>query len=267
MPTWLDNLVLRTADTTFAALPRRAPAHDRLRRCRIIAHRGEHDNRSLIENTLPAFDALLDSGVWGLETDVRWTRDLEPVLIHDADTARLFGATGRIADLSLHELKRRFPAIPTLEEAVARYGGHLHLMLELKAEPYPDPARQNRRMQEVLAPLRPGSDYHLMSLAPLLFDYLESAPRSALIAIARANVRAMSRISLTQGYAGLAGPYLFMSGPLIRRHLAAGQRVGVGFPRSCRSLYREVTRGVDWIFSNDALAMQGLLKRALPPLT
>lgn len=214
MPVWLDNLVLRTADATFAALPRRAPAHERLHRCRIIAHRGEHDNRTLIKNTLPAFDALLGSGVWGLETDIRWSRDLEPVLIHDPDTARLFGEAGRITDLRLREIRRRFLAIPTLEEAVARYGKRLHMMLELKAEPCPGPAHQNRRLREILAPLAQGRDYHLMSLVPSLFDALASMPPSVRIAVARANVRAMSRFALTRGYAGIAGPYLFMSGPL-----------------------------------------------------
>lgn len=259
MPVWLDNLVLKTADTTFAALPRPAPTWERVQRCRIIAHRGVYDNRTVLENTLPAFDALLDGGVWGLETDIRWTRDLQPVLSHDPDTTRLFGETARISDLSLPELRRRFPAIPTLEEAVQRYGARVHLMLEVKSEPYADPAYQDRRLNEILAPLTPGRDYHLMSLLPRLFEHLPSVPSSALIAVARVNVRAVSRFALTHRLAGFAGPYLFVPTGVIRRHLAAGQKVGVGFPRSRSSLYRELARGVEWIFSNDAIAMQRLL--------
>ena len=33
--------------------------------CRLISHRGEHDNQSVFENTLPALQQAMDAGVWG----------------------------------------------------------------------------------------------------------------------------------------------------------------------------------------------------------
>lgn len=263
MPVWLENLLLTAADPLFAAVPQRVPSTARLRQCRIIAHRGAHDNRRIIENTLPAFDALLDTGIWGLETDIRWTRDLEPVLIHDPDTARLFGDRARVGDLDLKALRRHFPAIPVLTELVARCAGHLHLMLEIKTGTYPDPARQDARLQAVLAPLTPGRDYHLLALDPGLFRYLPSVPPEALVPVAQLNVSKMSAIALSACHAGIAAPYLNLRRRVIETHRNAGQYVGVGFPRSRNSLYRELNRGVDWIFTERALRLQRILDRAL----
>ena len=78
-------------DALFAAWPRPKPEESALRRCRIISHRGEHDNVTVFENTLPAFDMARDHGVWGIECDIRWTKDLVPVVYHDADLRRLSG--------------------------------------------------------------------------------------------------------------------------------------------------------------------------------
>ena len=62
----------------------------RLMDCRIISHRGEHDNRNVFENTLKSFDKALESGIFGIEFDLRWTKDLKPVVFHDGNTKRLF---------------------------------------------------------------------------------------------------------------------------------------------------------------------------------
>ena len=42
-------------DGAMSALPRRVPSRAALERCRIIAHRGEHDNVTVMENTLQAY--------------------------------------------------------------------------------------------------------------------------------------------------------------------------------------------------------------------
>jgi glycerophosphoryl diester phosphodiesterase len=52
---------------------------------------------------------------------------------------------------------------------------------------------------------------------------------------------------------------------LIQRHHRQGQKLGTGFIASRYCLYRELDRGVDWIFTNHALKLgairQALLKR------
>ena len=74
----------------------------------------------MYENTLAAFDAARDLGAWGIEFDVRWTLDMCPVVIHDLDCWRVFGQDVIVADVTLAELKKQIPAIPTLAEVIQR---------------------------------------------------------------------------------------------------------------------------------------------------
>ena len=76
---WIEKSFKRLADGVFAVLPRPVPNIEGLRGCKIISHRGEHDNRQVFENTLAAFDRVRDGGVWGIELDIRWTKDLQPL--------------------------------------------------------------------------------------------------------------------------------------------------------------------------------------------
>ena len=86
---------------------------------------------------------------------------------------------------------------------VQRYGKRLHLMVELKDEPYPDPPHQIRVLTELFAALQPGRDYHLLSLNPALFRHCGFAPAQSLLPIAEANVRELSDLAIERGYAGI----------------------------------------------------------------
>lgn len=248
----IESRLLHQIDRIFERRPRAAPAASRLAGCRVVSHRGEHDGRGVLENTLPAFDAAVALGVWGFECDIRWTRDLAPVVIHDPDLRRVFGLPRRVAECTLAELERDCPGLPTLAAVIARYGGKVHLMVEVKQEPYPDPVRQNRILGDLFGQLTPGTDFHLLSLAPEMFRRTRFAPPAACLPVARLNLPRLSGLALQQGYAGVAGHYALVGDGLIRRHHAAGQRVGTGYPRSMPVLFRELDRQVDWIFSNHA---------------
>ena len=88
-----------------------------------------------------------------------------------------------------------------------------------------------------------------------------------LLPVAELNVASLSKVSMQRGYAGLAGHYLLITPGIMRRHQRAGQWVGTGFPRSRNGLLREVNRGVEWVFSNNAVRLQreldDLLTRAV----
>lgn len=238
--------------------PRPAPPRHLLRSCRMVSHRGEHDNRRRFENTLAAFDAAADAGVWGIELDVRWTRDLVPVVFHDPDTRRLFNTATVIGQTLLDHLRKNFPLIPTLAEVVDRYGGRRHLMMELKAEPYPALSIQVRRMKQLLQHLDPGTDFHLMGLHPDMFGYFTFLPATTFLPIARIRIDSISRMAAANGWSGIAGHYLPMTNGWLTRHHGMAQGVGTGFVDSRRCLFREVGRGVDWIFSNRAGEMQAI---------
>jgi len=78
-----DKLLQLLVDGVFAGIPQPKPTISDLRNCKIVSHRGEHDNKIVKENTLAAFDRVLHQGIWGIELDIRWTKDLQPVVIHD----------------------------------------------------------------------------------------------------------------------------------------------------------------------------------------
>ena len=51
MREWLQNAAMKATDWIMACIPRAVPSQLALRNCKIISHRGEHDNNSIIENT------------------------------------------------------------------------------------------------------------------------------------------------------------------------------------------------------------------------
>jgi glycerophosphoryl diester phosphodiesterase len=259
----LQNLLMGATDTLFSAIPQRQPPRVSLQRCKLISHRGEHDNKTVFENTLAAFRAAREAGVWGIECDIRWTADLVPVVVHDPDGGRVFGDPAPIRELTFAQLRRRLPSIPSLEELLSDYGGYIHLMLEIKAEPLIQPRRQKEILAELLRDLDPVGDYHFLALNPDLFHRVDFAPRCSCIPVAEFNISALSEHSLASGYGGLAGHYVLLTSALKWRHEAAGQRVGVGHIGSRNALFRELNRGVEWIFSNNAVAMQRLLDELL----
>ncbi len=99
------------------------------------------------ENTLAAFRRAIEMGAEALEMDLQLTKDGAVVILHDATIDRTTDRRGRLADLTLAEVKHadaggktgpayRGERIPTLAEAIdlARTAGagHTRLNLELK---------------------------------------------------------------------------------------------------------------------------------------
>ncbi|MFV8817065.1 glycerophosphodiester phosphodiesterase [Haliea sp. E17] len=252
----LQDLVMAMADTWMAAIPRSVPDKTALQRCRLVSHRGEHDGKLVRENTLQAFADASAAGVWGIECDIRWSADGQPVICHDPDLQRVFGAQQRVAECTLAQLGGIAPDLPTLQALVAQFGGRNHLMLELKADSRGATLARRQSLQQLLSPLEPGRDFHILALDPALFELVSFLPPSACLPVAQTNTRKLSEVALQRGYAGLAGHYLLLGTDLQHRHQAVGQRVGSGFPTSSNCLWREINRGMDWIFSNHAVALQ-----------
>jgi len=257
----LESWGIHLVDRFLAVWPRKKPTSTQIAACRIISHRGEHDNHNVMENTLAAFDAADHAGVWGIECDVRWTVDLEPIICHDTDLTRIFNRPSRLNELTFSQLNDRFPQVPSLSDVVKRYGGRQHLMIELKEEIYSKPEYQGRKLSQALAPLTPKKDYHLLSFNPGIFDSLNMAPADVFIPIARLNAREISRQAIQRGYAGLSGHCLLVRRKHLERHRHLGQKTGTGFINSTNCLFREVNRQVDWLFSDCAAEIQRTVDR------
>lgn len=259
----LERVAQSLVDIWFMTIPRPRPSHQALLEARVISHRGEHDNLQVKENTMAAFARVVEAGAWGIEFDVRWTRDLVPVVIHDTDTRRVFGVGLVVAETSLTELRQRVPEIPTLSEVVERFGGVSHLMVELKRDELGAEASRSERLQEIFASLSPGTDYHFLALQFDLFDPVKFAGADSCLPVAELNTRYLSRVAQANNAGGVCGHYLLLSRHMIKRHHLVGQKVGTGFVESRFGFYRELNRGVDWIFTNQALKLAAIRQQLL----
>lgn len=101
---------------------------------RIIGHRGVI-GEGYTENTLEAFQAAVDLGVDGIETDVRRSRDGRLVLFHD----RLAANGVPVAELDHAELQQvEGFAVPELHQVLATWP-HLLWNLEIKTTGFVGP--------------------------------------------------------------------------------------------------------------------------------
>lgn len=109
----------------------------------VIAHRGGATLAP--ENTLAAFRNAIALGADMIEIDVHLTRDGHVVVIHDNTVDRTTDGHGRIADLTLAEIKeldagKKFSEkfagekVPTLEETMETLNGKAQLLIEIKKD-------------------------------------------------------------------------------------------------------------------------------------
>lgn len=103
-------------------------------RATLFAHRGLHGN-GLSENTLPAFERACERG-FGIELDVRLSKDGEVVVFHDDDFKRLLGDGRRVDEMDMDALRRiKLPdgsGVPTFRETLELVDGRVPLLIELK---------------------------------------------------------------------------------------------------------------------------------------
>ncbi len=108
----------------------------------VIAHRG--NQTACPENTLASFRRAIKDGADIIETDIHLTRDNAFVCIHDPTVDRTTDGSGKVADMTLSELKalsagprhKGFGSekIPTLKEAAGIIPENMALALELKTD-------------------------------------------------------------------------------------------------------------------------------------
>ena len=97
-----------------------------------VAHRlggGEGETPYFWENSWAAFERSLAAGVTIFETDVRWTKDNVPILMHDPEVDRTTNGTGKVADLTIAEidaleLDNGAGKVPHFEEFLLRAKAH-----------------------------------------------------------------------------------------------------------------------------------------------
>lgn len=109
---------------------------------KITAHRGFSSKAP--ENTLPAFQAAIDSMADFVEFDVQQTQDGEAIILHDSNLKRTSGVNRFIWKMTFEEIRKidfggwfsdeyAGTQIPTLEEAIALCKGKILMNIEIKA--------------------------------------------------------------------------------------------------------------------------------------
>lgn len=104
-----------------------------------LAHRGLHENPTLPENSLGAFQAAVDAG-FGIELDVQLSSDGIPVVFHDQTLDRVCGISGSTRDYPFEKLAatplfgQPGTGIPSFADVLAVVGGRVPLLVEIKGE-------------------------------------------------------------------------------------------------------------------------------------
>ena len=130
----LSSLTLVPADSSQVATAARNVTER-------IGHRGSCADRP--DNTLAGIRRAIEAGVTAAEIDVRRTQDGALSCLHDASVDRTTNGTGKVADLTLAELKKldagitfhekfRGERVPTLSEVLAVAKGKIGVMIDLK---------------------------------------------------------------------------------------------------------------------------------------
>jgi len=106
----------------------------------LIAHRGA--SAICPENTMLSFTTALDHGANAIETDLRFTRDDEIVIVHDETIDRTTNGVGFVKDFSLAEIQGfsiktdngelTDERIPSFRDFLAQVKSDTPLLLELK---------------------------------------------------------------------------------------------------------------------------------------
>ncbi len=99
------------------------------------AHRGLHGN-GVPENSLLAFKLAVERG-YGIELDVRLSKDKVLVVFHDDTLERVCGIDRRVDEFTAEELKNIKLAgtdeyVPTFDEVLALIDGKVKLLCEIK---------------------------------------------------------------------------------------------------------------------------------------
>lgn len=213
-------------------------------------------------NTLPAFELALQQGAHGIELDVHRSKDGHPVIVHDFTVDATSNARGRVADLTLKELKSldvgswfssEFAGvkIPTLDEVFETVGHKLYVNVEIKSDMQESDGIEQcvadcilrHHMQERVF----VSCFNLLTLrrfraimpdVPLGFLYGKNSPEIAHELIKGFEVEALHPEALLVDQA------------LVDRAHSAGQRVNVWTVNDVKEAQQLAKQGVDCIMTD-----------------
>lgn len=235
-------------------------AEEAMPRRGLCAHRGAMSTHP--ENTLPALEEALRLGAPMIEFDIQLTKDGALVLMHDATVDRTTSGKGRVAELTLAEIKaldagvkfdKRFAGtrVPTFEEALAVFPKNVWLNCHLKggAELGAATARviekTGRKHQAFLAAMGPSAKAARAAVPDILICNMERQGGSLEYARETIAMKAQFIQLLGKGEVPVEA---------VKMLNAAGVRVNYYHDESPEGLRRQWQAGVDFPLVNDFTA-------------
>lgn len=160
----------------------------------IVGHRGSCADRP--ENTLASYRRAIEAGATMMEMDVRSTKDLALISLHDADVKRTTNSKGLARDLTLDQLRKldagswfdpkyQGERIPTMREILELGKGKIDILLDLQSngEDYTEAyvARIADEVRKFGEPRRTWLGVRSLASAKLFRKQLPESPQIALI--------------------------------------------------------------------------------------
>ena len=108
---------------------------------RPIAHRGLHNNKDIIENTIGSFELAIKSN-FPIELDIVLSKDGEVIVFHDYDLNRLAGSNRLINNCTANELRDikllgTNSLIPSIDDVLHKINGKVPILIEIKESFHP----------------------------------------------------------------------------------------------------------------------------------
>lgn len=226
---------------------------------KLIAHRGVHENYLARENSREAFELSIENQIWGIEFDVRWTKDDIPVIHHDADCQRIYNYANVIGLSTFPELKAVAPDMLSLEEVILKYSSKIVLMIELKESLQGHPAR-SEKLEKLLSRLIPRKHFYLLALDPAILESVSFVTKKAMMNVAWADMASTLKKTLVFGHGAVSGHFLLLNARRLAECRQNGIMTGTGFIETEGALFRELNRGVDFIFTNHPIRLKSFLQ-------
>ena len=217
----------------------------------LLGHRGAR--RHAPENTITAFDLVLEHGADGFEFDVRSTGNKQSIICHDPRLNRLVIRKHTFKQLQASYASARECA-PSLEDVLDRYAHSAFLNIEVKV----------RGMEQLVARavkrVRPQRGYFISSFLPSVVRTLHMLDSSLVLgALAQTRWQLLRWSKLPATY--VVPHYRLLSLRLIEKLHAAGKTVITWTVNDPRQMLRAARMGVDGIISDDTKLLVETLGR------
>jgi glycerophosphoryl diester phosphodiesterase len=215
----------------------------------LVAHRGAWDP-NVLENSNAAFVRAHKLGAWAIELDVHFTKDAVPVVHHDPTLNRVLKLNLKIGECTWSHLQGQTNDLISLASVLRLRP--MHFMIEIKTQLS---SLERAALSEALKGLEPVVNYHLLALHPDLIFEGAAAPSNAWVLVGEYNLPHYTKLCIERNLAGVAGHYLLLHNGLVKALHASGKKAGVGFVPTQNLLNRELSRGIDWVFTNTLSAL------------